>query len=206
MTQNYVSMSHVPLAHGSPIVRPRDIPGRVSMTSPATEVMTDFETVWAVTMSPDISADVALETMKREGVRLLLVMGDDDMVIGLITATDILGDKPIRIARESGVPHTAVTVGQLMTPQSSISVLNMATVRNAQVGHVVATLQALERQHLLVVDVDQETSRQRVRGLFSSSQVSKQLGRDVTEVMNPAHSLAEMQHEIAPAREATQSG
>ena len=201
MSQNYVSISHVPLAHGSPIVRPREIPGRVRLDSPATEVMTDFEVVWAVTTSPDVSVDVALETMKREGVRLLLVTGDDDTVIGLVTATDILGDKPIRIARESGAPRAGVTVGQIMTPQSAISVLNMVNVRNAQVGHVVATLQALERQHLLVVDVDEKSAGHRVRGLFSSSQVSKQLGRSVTEVMNAAHSLAEMQHEIAPPRE-----
>ena len=204
MSQKYVSLSHVPLAHGSPIVRPAELPGRVRIDSPATEVMTDFESVWAVTTSPDVSADVALETMKREGVRLLLVTGDDDTVIGLVTATDILGDKPIRIARESGVPRAGVTVGQIMTPQPEISVLNMVNVINAQVGHVVATLQALERQHLLVVDVDPETSLQRIRGLFSSSQVSKQLGRDVSDVMTPAHSLAEIQHEIAPRRETTQ--
>lgn len=203
MSQSYVSLSHMPLASGSPIVRPAALPGRVRMDSPATEVMTDFDSVWAVTTSPEVSADIALETMKREGVRLLLVTGDDDTVIGLVTATDILGDKPIRIARESGVARAEITVAQIMTPQSAIQVLNMVNVRNAQVGHIVATLHSLERQHAVVVDVDQETSRHRVRGLFSTSQVSKQLGRDVSEVMAAAHSLAEIRHEIGPFPETT---
>ena len=201
MTQQFAPLSHVPLERGSAIVRPSEIPGRVRMDSPAIEVMTDFKVVWAVTTSPDVSVDVALEAMKREGVRLLLVTGDDETVIGIVTATDILGDKPIRVARESGVARASLTVAHIMTPQSAIEVLNLVSIRNAQVGHVVATLHALERQHALVVEVDQKTRRQRVRGLFSTSQVSKQLGRDVSEVMSAAHSLAEIQHQMGPAQE-----
>ena len=42
----------------------------------------------------------------------------------------------------------------IMTPQSAATVLNLVSVRNAQVGHIIETFRQLERQHMLVVDVD----------------------------------------------------
>ena len=59
----------------------------------------------------------------------------------------------------------------------------MLSVRNAQVGHIVATLQALARQHALVVDVDPKTKAHCVRGIFSTTQISKQLGVNAAEVV-----------------------
>ena len=142
--------------------------------------------------------DHALEEMKTRSVRLLLVHGEDDSVTGLITATDILGEKPIQLIRESGAHRSKLTVAMLMTPLSAIEVLSMKAVRNARIGHIVATLRELERRHLLVVEVDSERGEQMVRGLFSSSQVGKHLGLDVSEIMTAAHSLAEIQHELDP--------
>ncbi len=83
----------------------------------------------------------------------------------------------------------------------------MLSVRNAQVGHIVATLRALEQRHLLVVQSANEngepadveampsigSGKQVVRGLFSSAQIGRQLRVDVDEIMTPAHSLAEIQ-------------
>jgi len=45
--------------------------------------------------------------------------------------------------------------------------------------------------------VDKDSGKQSIRGLFSSSQISKQLGMEVGEVMTAAHSLAEIQQELA---------
>ena len=128
--------------------------------------------------------------------RLLLVTGESDRILGLITARDIQGEKPIKISRESRVPHSAITVEAVMTPQSAIEVLNMLSVRNARVGHIVATLQELARQHALVVDVDPKTKAQCVRGIFSTSQISKQLGVNAAEVVARASSLAEIGDDI----------
>ncbi len=83
-----------------------------------------------------------------------------------------------------------------MTGQESIIALNMISVRNAKVGHVVETLNQLKRQHILVVEIDEQTKAQRLRGLFSTSQISKQLGRNVAPERGAAQSLAEIQHDI----------
>jgi hypothetical protein len=53
---------------------------------------------------------------------------------------------------------------------------------------------ALERQHVLVVDTDPASQRQRVCGLFSTTQIRKQIGRDVSNIAT-AHSVAEIVHE-----------
>lgn len=205
MYDQYASLSHIPLQSGSTYARPPELPRLVHLDSSALEVMTDFEHVWAVTIPAQVGIDDALEVMKTKGVRLLLVTDEAHTIIGLITANDIQGEKPIKFARASSLPRSRITVAQIMTPQSEIEALNLISVRNAQVGHIVATLHALERQHALVVEVDETTGSHRVRGLFSTSQISKQLGRDVSETMTAAHSLAEIRHGVSPAEEGVPS-
>lgn len=52
----------------------------------------------------------------------------------------------------------------------------MRDVLDAHVGHVVATLQRARRQHAMVVEPNEGDSCQAVRGLFSTSQIARQLG------------------------------
>jgi CBS domain-containing protein len=196
MAEKFATLSHIRLKAGTRFARPPQPPRLVHLDDPALEVMTDFRVVHAVTTSPSVSIDEALETMKTRGVRLLLVTGENDDILGLITAKDIQGEKPIKIAQASRIPHSAITVEAVMTPRSSIEVLNMLSVRNAQVGHIVATLQGLARQHALVVEVDAETKAQCVRGIFSTSQISKQLEVNAAEVVTRDSSLAEIGDDI----------
>ena len=196
MADKFATFSLIRLKPGTSFARPPELPRLVHLDSPALDVMTDFRVVHVVTTSPDVSIDEALDTMKIRGVRLLLVTAGNDEIVGLITATDIQGEKPIKIAQESRIPHSAITVEAVMTPQSAIEVLNMLSVRNAQVGHIVANLQALARQHALVVEVDPDTKAQRVRGIFSTSQISKQLGVNAAEIVARDSSLAEIGEDI----------
>lgn len=168
----------------------------VYMDSPALEVMTDFNHVRPVTVGPNVPIDVALETMKREGVRLLLVVDEAQHVIGVINAHQIQGEAPIRIADDRRLPRASITVQMIMTPQSRLPVLQMISVVDAKVGHIVATLKKIERHHVLVVDNDESTGAHVVRGLFSSSQVRKQLVRELRDEVPAAHSLAEMVHTV----------
>ncbi len=196
MAEEFATFSHIRLKPGTGFARPPELPRLVHLDSPALEVMTDLRVVQVVTIGPEVSIDEALETMKTRGVRLLLVTGDSDDILGLITAKDIQGEKPIKIARESRIPHSAITVQAVMTPRSSIDVLNMLSLRNARVGHIVATLQELARQHALVVEVDPKTKAQCVRGIFSTSQISKHLGVNAAEVVTRASTLAEIGNDI----------
>jgi CBS-domain-containing membrane protein len=168
----------------------------VHLESPAIAVMTDFKSVNPVTTRAEVPIDDALKKMKTAGVRLLFVVDDADRIIGLITAKDIMGERPIKIIEQHRVPRAAITVAMLMRAQPDVQVIDIERVRRAQVGDVVATLRALARQHALVVEIDPATGAHSVVGMFSTSHISKLVGRDVTENVRPAHSFAEIVQKI----------
>lgn len=195
MKREFAVLSHIRLRPQTGFEHPPQPPELIHLDSPATTVMTDFKFVHPVTIGADVPVDAALQSMKTAGVRLLLVTNEANEIIGLITAHDIMGEKPIKIVEEMRVQRSQIKVSTIMTPQQRIDVLNMISVRNAEVGHIIETLRHLERQHILVVEVDNDGA-QRVVGMFSTSRISKLLGVDVTEEVPPAHSLAEMVQHI----------
>ena len=157
---------------------------------------TDFAVVRAFTTPPERHIDDALEHMKISGVRLLLVIDTRRRVIGLVTAKDIQGERPVQLVHDERITRDEITVERIMTPQSSIEVLDYEKVRHAHVGDIVETMHALERQHALVAEIDPESGAQILRGVFSTSQLSRQLGVPVIEDVRTAHSFAEVVQEI----------
>jgi CBS domain containing-hemolysin-like protein len=156
----------------------------------AEKVMTDFRVTRALTIQATTSMQSANNKMIANGVRMLLVVDIHNFVIGLITATDILGEKPVRIVQERGIDRTDVLVGDIMTPRERMEAVDMRDIAHARVGHVVATLRAMGRRHALVVETD-DMGRQTVRGLFSATQVEKQLGTSI-DTPEVARSFAEV--------------
>jgi len=168
----------------------------VHVDSPATSVMTDFAVVTPVTTTPQTPIATALGQMKTAGVRLLFVMNDIDEIMGIITATDIMGERPIKVTRQTRLPRSKITVASIMTPQADIQVLDAARVQAAMVGDIVATLRSLARQHALVAQVDPASQTHRVIGMFSTSHISKLLFKNVAQSPIPAHSFAEIVEKI----------
>jgi CBS domain containing-hemolysin-like protein len=174
--RDYPPLSSMLLQPGVAYAQPTQaVPDKVALDDPATAVMTDFTRVTAVIILPGDPVDEAHRRMIQRGVRLLLVVDQDRKVVGLITATDILGEKPVLVGTQRGLRREEVMVRDIMTPQERLEVLDMADVRAAKVGHVVATLQKSGRQHAMVVERD-ANARQTVRGLFSATQIARQLG------------------------------
>lgn len=154
------------------------LPEQVSLEHAAIDVMTDLKQVSAVVIRPDDTVEEAHRRMIQRGVRLLLVLDHDRRVVGLITATDILGEKPMAVTAHRGCRHEEILVSDIMTTQERLEVLDMADVSCAKVGHIVATLTASGRQHAMVVDRDAK-GREVVRGLFSTTQITRQLGMPI---------------------------
>lgn len=197
MSTEFLPRMVIPLQPGTSYDRPVELPELVHLDSPAVEVMTDFRVVRPVTIGADASMDEALERMKRAGIRLLLVTDNEEQsIIGVLSAKDVQGERPVRYAKETGIPHSQIRVRAVMTAQPLVTALNMLSVQDAEVGHIIETLRKLGRQHVLVVEVDLRSHAQRVRGLFSMSQISKQLGVPMAQIMSPAETLAEIVHGI----------
>jgi CBS-domain-containing membrane protein len=192
MIREYLPLPVSMLQPGVTYQRPsQHLPERVTMDSPAVEVMTDLRQVTALTIEPDASLDEANARMIRNKVRLLLAVDNEQRVLGLITATDILGEKPMQFIQVHGGKYQDILVRNIMTPQERLEVLSLDDVLAAKVGHVVATLKKAGRQHAMVVEMAND-GRQVVRGLFSASQVARQLGVPIqtTEV---ARTFAEIE-------------
>ena len=196
MPYSFNAIPCVSLKPQSTLGHPTTTPAIVKLDSPAAEVMTTFKVVHPVTTRSEVAIDAALKKMKTTGVRLLFVTNDADQIIGLVTAKDIMGERPIQITQQTQAPRAEITVAAVMTPQPDICALDAQVVRDARVGDIIETLRAQERQHALVVKTDKATQSQRVIGMFSTSQISKLLGYNVTPEVHPARSLAALMEHI----------
>jgi hypothetical protein len=154
---------------------PTRITQLVHAGSPALDVMTDLTRIPAATVRRLATVTEANETMIARSVRSLFVV-DAQRIIGILTATDVLGEKPVQVGHELGIHHDEVLVRDIMTPAEQLEVIEFGHVLEATVGDVVATLKHARRQHALVSDFQEASTRQRVRGIFSLSQIARQLG------------------------------
>ena len=192
MSVEFQPLSIVSLNPKTTFQHPPQPPERVSAESPAFDVMTDFNFVKPVTVNRYVPIDEALEKMRLAGVRMLVVTNDAGEIVGIITANDIMGERPIEMIQERRVPRSEILVEDVMTPQGNLDAFDMVSVRNAQVGHILETLSRLHRQHMLVIEVDKAIDCQRVCGMFSTTQIRKQLNQDGFAEVAPAESLAEV--------------
>ena len=180
MARDYPAIKPIALQSDSGYAQPTQaVLDRVRIDSPAVDVMTDLTKVTAVIILPGDTVDEAHRRMIQRGVRLLLVVDADRRVHGILTANDVLGEKPVQTAVQQGVHRSDVQVRDIMTPRAALEALDIREVQAATVGHIVATLKAAGRQHTLVVDQD-ATGRQRVRGMFSATQIARLLGVAIT--------------------------
>jgi CBS domain containing-hemolysin-like protein len=179
------------LAAGTHFQRPRQVlPEQVTLNSPAIDVMTDLSMVTAEAVSPNASATDAEEKMIAAGVRLLFVTSPHNDVIGIVTAKDVSGERIMRLINDANTPRHDLIVRDIMTPQHRVEVLEMGDVATARVGDIVETLKRMGRQHALVVDRTHE-GKQIIRGLLSTSQISRQLGQSI-DTTDVAGTLAEL--------------
>ena len=175
---------------------------RVTLESPALDVMTDLSRVSPATIRPQAPLEGANQFMISRGVRLLLVIDVRDTVLGVLTATDVLGEKALRAAVERGAPRSELTVADLMTPAALVEVIALEDLQAARVGHLLETLRRAGRQHALVVDQEELAAgtpfvpplrRAMVRGIVSLSQLARQLGLLLPQAGEVARTFAEIE-------------
>ena len=166
---------------------------KVTMTSAAERVMTDLHRTGAVTVGAHDSLQQANNHMIVNGVRMLLVTDETNKVMGLITATDIMGEKPLHYVNRNGGNYSDVQVGDIMTPYDELEVLCWADVETSRVGDIAETLKRVGRQHAIVVDG--EIDAQKIRGIFSSSQIARETGEEV-DTSSRAGNFAELEHAL----------
>ncbi len=196
MLRNYQPLPFAVLPSGIGYAQPTQTAlERVQLDSPATDVMTDLTRVVGVIVLAGDTVDEAYRRMIQRGVRLLLVVDQDRKVLGVITANDVWGEKPVQVAVQQGLHRDDVLVRNVMTPCANLQVIDMEQVSRAEVGHIVATLKHAGRQHTLVVERDAKGGL-RLRGIFSTTQIVRQLGINIHS-SNVANTFAELEAQLA---------
>ncbi|MDP1619476.1 MAG: CBS domain-containing protein, partial [bacterium] len=95
MSEIYHQLISGRLESGATFHKPvQNLPEHVGMNNPALDVMTDFKVVTAYTIFPLESIDEAQQKMVHRGVRMLLVVDAKNTLLGLVTSTDLMGEKP----------------------------------------------------------------------------------------------------------------
>jgi signal-transduction protein with cAMP-binding, CBS, and nucleotidyltransferase domain len=186
MANHYQPLPFHRLEAGAGYFRPRQqLPEHVTADDPALSVMTDLSQVTTYTTELATPLGKALETMIKRGVRMLLVRDADGQIVGLLTSRDIESDRPDRILTKAGGAWEDLLVADIMTLKPKLEVLLMEDVASARVGDIIATLRQVNRQHAMVVDLDPDTGRPAVRGIFSLSQIGLLLGLDIDPARQP---------------------
>lgn len=162
---------------------------------PALRVMTDFDLITPFSIPPTATLNEINRKMIACQVRLLFVCDQSNTLLGLVTSTDILGEKPILYLNEHGGGRGEILAKDIMTHHANLEALDLRDVEGATVGDIVETMKIFGRQHILVVEPTVDGSEV-IRGLFSTSQIGRQLGR-VIESLGRANTFAELEQAIA---------
>lgn len=196
MLRDYAPLNFQLLQPGAGYAQPTQVvPDRVTLEDAAVTVMTDFKSVTAIIVLSGDPLDEAHRRMIQRGVRLLLVVDQNRRVVGVITASDILGEKPMQVIGQRGIRREELLVRDVMTPQQALEVLELETIRTARVGHVLATLRRSGRQHAMVVEYD-ANGRHVIRGIFSATQVARQLGIVMPPTSEIAHNFSQIEAQL----------
>ena len=168
--------------------------------SPAIEVMTDLRRVPALTVDRGASIAEANRVMIARSVRALFVIDGTREMVGIVTATDTLGERPIQFAQARGVRYDEVSVRDIMTPADRVEVLDLRDVMRARVGDIVATLRTAGRQHALVAEMADGATPgpQTICGIISLTRIGRRLGLPPQPVHDIARTFGEIEALIAP--------
>lgn len=195
MSNHYQSLSHHLLAPGTTIFEaPAVVPGSIRLRDPAETVFTDFRKITPFSIMASAALDDVDEKMIASGVRLLFVTDNEASLLGLITYTDLYGEKPVRYIREQGGSRNEIIARDLMTPLDHLESLHQDEVNHCKVGDIIETIKSIGRQHMLVNETADDGS-QVITGMFSSTHIERLVGMKI-ELSARASTFADLERAL----------
>lgn len=141
----------------------------------ALSVMIDFRSRPSVTLNENETIDEALKHLKHAGVRCAFVIDEKKhAVVGMLTAHDILGEKPQQHVHFAGGSRGDVRVRDIMQDISDWRVADLKDIEQSTVGDVLKILHEVGVTHLPVMETT-DSNDQRLRGLFSFAKIKRLL-------------------------------
>ena len=184
-----LTLASLARAPALPQVRQTAQPGDAALS-----LITDLRHSPIVMASHHDGLDQTLQVMKRAGVRMVFVSGVHGELIGLVTADDLQGERPVVRALADHVRHAELALEHVMTPVSQWQVIDIDRLGGARVGNIVATLREHGLRYLLVTEVLEGQTA--LRGLFSARRIELAL-QTVIEGTLHSHSFADLEATLA---------
>ena len=166
----------------------------ITENDPATAVMTDLKKVTPFQIESSASIEAINNKMIACGVRLLFVNDPQGNLAGLITTTDIQGEKPLLYVTNNGGSRNDISAKDLMTPLAKLEGIPLEEVKKARVADICNALKECRRKHMLVIESRAEGKF--IRGIFSATQLSRQLGTNISPSYR-AESFAQLNRALA---------
>ena len=194
--RKYSLLPIISLDTGTGFIHPPSLPELLYLEDPALSAMQDLKLANAMTIEEESPLTEAELEMRVCHSHLLLVVNKHQQVRGMLGSEDLLGEKPLKIARERKMKRAQIPVRLVMTPREKIIAFSIKELEHAKVGHIVETLHYYHQHYALAIEENKSNQAQLVRGLFSLHLISKQLGKDVTFDLSEAHSLYELKKDL----------
>jgi len=183
-----------PLPEGCSYVHP-DREDVVHLDSPALDVFTDFQSRPPETCKTNTLIKDALKRMQNATVRSLLVIDDNDTIVGHLSARDCSGMKPGQAASQHGVELAEVTAQMVMQGLEQTHTIKLSELSEIVVGQIARVMHDLGTNYLLVIEPAADSDTHIVRGLFAISRLSRQLGINLSGDLS-SHSLADINRRL----------
>jgi CBS domain containing-hemolysin-like protein len=146
----------------------------INIYSSALSVFTDFTTAGPRVIESSTRADELVQLMKKEHVRMKIVVDTDNHFIGVISLDDLSEDVFIKQIA-NGFKRSELMVADLMRAKEGLLALSYTSLRNSDIESLLFSQRHNLLQHLLVIDEDTKA----IRGVISSYDVVRQLRVDV---------------------------
>ncbi|MCB5160329.1 CBS domain-containing protein [Marinomonas algarum] len=142
--------------------------------SPATTVFTDFKKAGPRVIEANTRAEELVLLMRKEHVRMKLVVDSDNHFLGVISLED-LSEEAFITKVADGFTRSELTVADLMRTKDILLALSYTSLLHADIESLLYSQRQNPLQHLLVIDEESKA----IRGLISSNDVARQLRLDV---------------------------
>lgn len=183
--------SYTPLPVSSPhdtVVTLVNSEQHASLEDPAVTLFTDLRIAPSVVVPTSEPLPATLRLMQHAGVRMAFVCDATGGIVGLVTAADLQGERPMLVAQARLVSYHDLIVAEVMTPTSQWVTLDADHLRRAEVGDIVATFLTCGARYLIVTEtvrdptgLRNDATRTVVRGLYSANRVERALGQPIGE-------------------------
>lgn len=161
---------------------------------PALSLLTDLHQSPCVVASERDGVAQTVHLMMRAGVRMVFVAGADGSLVGMVTAEDIQGERPVVRASSQHIAMSELTLADVMVPVGSWDAVDLTQVRTARLGDIAETLHENNLHYLLVTQA--KNGQIFLRGLFSARRLEMAMRQPIQPDLH-SRTFAELESVLA---------